>query len=1050
MNSTTEGENTTKLTGVTKNPVTVIRKDKRKSKVPNKQRHMRHNSDPIVEIIDNHKFQKVTVDKICEGRDPPKKQIILDFDDGKKKPKMSVRLPKFFDPMAQFGGGGPPPEDIEVDLRPENAVCFHYHGRFLYFFRKLQVDYLPASVMDVCYDMCSHTPVGQLSYQSFLSKNKIIKKYRMALMGDKPAMDRFNKALDNFYYSYLDGRSINRVQLSQANSTFFANNRRVNENLTSEKFYHNFSWWKILAALVSVYLIYRKLRSFFSYFTGRNTLIETFPRFSVYLEELIKCLPGGWRLVALLERIKYGGWYTYNFHKSTHRLGLVKRIQTHLNYNANFATSGFFHAIPSKCTATPGVQEYMKVQFQKSADSAPTYIERLYQWIDKQDLYSWMKWWSAKLPAKDRPQYEKKILLKWINTPGWQHLPWKRDPTQHTIIQSFPTFSIVMEELIKCLPFGWWFVALCERVLNGSWSTYRWHKKSRKWPFFQRLVEHFRVNSVVEEVDPTKLEYHKACETGEWDFIKYNQISPIKDPHMPARTLPHIEPQHQSFWDTTNLSRQGKVLSNHTPVPTEGFYAMMWLVSPMCRPSNTIENQLATILFRVIMIPNSTIDTHHVIWEKFITCFKEVHLDHKVIDNWWQSLRPEQKKNMMLVEKDLANGILTKHIPFGIKGDELINSSDKFIPRLLSLQSGQEFYFMGEQTSALSHWVSNHLFGKIPSHFFLENGYKFTFYFTCGAVSSDIDDYFDAVKQIPGYHTVVMGDDSLTMVVGETIYWIENDFSKFDRTQCNQLRKVNDDWLERHGYTDLIEFRKQEYAKEWAFRVKSDTWKFPKRPKDLNGDEVEMRYTGEADTCFGNSMITIRAFIAVVSSGFGNTAARMTKGYAKLGLKVKCNFMEKYPTYLKGVMIHDVLGKLRWVRLPSFILKFGKILTNPKNIEVGEKNLTLQKRLTILLRGQWLGYGQMCVTRFYTDMNKEILRICSETSKVNYIYGLEAHQVKMTGAFTISEEAFDSFLWDRYKMHPLVFENYLHALRKITTLPVLITNPISQYLLVDY
>jgi len=67
------------------------------------------------------------------------------------------------------------------------------------------------------------------------------------------------------------------------------------------------------------------------------TIIVAFPTFSVYAEEVIKCIPGGWRLVGRLDDWIHNSEHRYQWHRRSMRFGFFDRIDMHFEHNSGLS-----------------------------------------------------------------------------------------------------------------------------------------------------------------------------------------------------------------------------------------------------------------------------------------------------------------------------------------------------------------------------------------------------------------------------------------------------------------------------------------------------------------------------------------------------------------------------------------------------------------------------------------------------------------------------------------------------------------------------------------
>jgi hypothetical protein len=210
-----------------------------------------------------------------------------------------------------------------------------------------------------------------------------------------------------------------------------------------------------------------------------------------------------------------------------------------------------------------------------------------------------------------------------------------------------------------------------------------------------------------------------------------------------------------------------------------------------------------------------------------------------------------------------------------------------------------------------------------------------------------------------------------------------------------------------------------------------------------------MRLTGEGHTCLSNSLCTMAAQYAIIGDNPHSDVNLYVARYNYLGLKAKLSKSMEFPTFLKGVLLRDPGGELVWTRLPSFVLKFGKVLTSIDTIV--KHKVTYDEKCKRMLLAQWLGYGNMQTNWFYINIDLEIKRICQEcyTRKTYVMEPHEPWKIKQSPTYVDSDE-FDRFMLSRYNIDSTEMDDFLNLLGEITDLPVVYTHPISRKLIADY
>jgi hypothetical protein len=367
-----------------------------------------------------------------------------------------------------------------------------------------------------------------------------------------------------------------------------------------------------------------------------------------------------------------------------------------------------------------------------------------------------------------------------------------------------------------------------------------------------------------------------------------------------------------------------------------------------------------------------------------------------------------------------------------IKGDEVINGHDKMVPRPLFNVSGVDFLAMGQKTSELALWLSSeswNVMGQGSLHYKNKTTVPF---FSCGANSSSLDHFLRLAQQgRDQIFQLLMGDDTLAIDKYANRV-IECDFSRYDRTQSKFLRDLVNQIIDRGGYSELLQQRLRMYSKEVFFKRNKTKCREP-LPKMLDSDgyKLDMRITGEPATCLDNSIINaITTLFAMADLGVqAPTQKELEDMYLKCGLiaKIKIHPTLEGSTFLKGAILTGSDTHPHWVRLPSFLLKLGKILTDPNAIY---KNKSVVFQSCAILYSQWLGYGNMRVNWFYTLIDDEINRICKQCKNKVTPEKLPDWQVVQSLTW-IEDTVWDHFMLKRYQISPLEALALIDCLKQI-------------------
>lgn len=585
----------------------------------------------------------------------------------------------------------------------------------------------------------------------------------------------------------------------------------------------------------------------------------------------------------------------------------------------------------------------------------------------------------------------------------------------HTLIHSFPNLSRWVEEIIKIFPYGYKLVAYLEFLKYGHWGTYNWHKESSTWGFSVRLEKHKLKQYDPNRNDDTSLQsiYRSYTLLGTPpDFPSV--VEELPKSILPARTLPIPKDK-----DLVVPYQVLNPLNSDSDTQHEGIFVMMFGVTTMVRPANTFDNQAATIIERITRYPNSKFsDMRHK--GELLKIADNMVIGHIENPNWQNELSGVQKKNIAKVIQNHENGIVETNISCQIKNDEIINGKNKSVARFICNLSGEDFYYQGKLTSEISHWLADH-WGAHGHNGLVYNNFMNKIYFTCGSNSSSLDYFVNNLIETNSSGQLVMGDDTWMLKNGPTPYIIENDFSRYDRTHHKGLRKIFDRVLCKNGYSELVMYREHMYKKTLKMRAnakKGDGRTLPNCNFIYGAKEqVDQLYTGEPATCLYNSFTNALTATYIFSEDIEDVnlyKADAIQKFDECGLI--CKDMQIHTdiesaTFLKGVFLKGKDKKYHWIRLPSFLTKFGKVLKPHNVILKHAKNPN--DRAIKLLKAQWLGYGNMKTNWYYKRIDFEINRICQNVSVESD--SLEFWQVKQDYV-DIEDEVWNNFMFSRYQI----------------------------------
>lgn len=351
----------------------------------------------------------------------------------------------------------------------------------------------------------------------------------------------------------------------------------------------------------------------------------------------------------------------------------------------------------------------------------------------------------------------------------------------------------------------------------------------------------------------------------------------------------------------------------------------------------------------------------------------------------------------------------------------MLPSAIKFLPRLIFNCHPSYLDKLGLFVEQMTHSLVDNVWSSEWKKYVEINGKVVSAYFTCGATSSSLSKYINDALLTKSVSMLIMGDDTLAVdTTGSIPVFTECDYSKFDATQKDSLRELFLVYLDNSGYGDFANYWRDLYSQKirYIHRKSGETLKVPK---------LEQLYTGEPGTCLRNSYTNI-----LVSSS-ALTSDDPLSVYSRAGLIAKMKTgLSHYRTFLRGVFLKNTSGRFSWVRLPSFLLKFGKLLRDP--LTIYSKLLSKQLRYEMCLWSQWLGYGNLRTNWFYARLHKALANLTGNLSEVEVIKDHD-YMVVSDEDFYIPDEEFNAFIFDRYGLLPCVLQDYCSFVESIKIIP---------------
>lgn len=507
-----------------------------------------------------------------------------------------------------------------------------------------------------------------------------------------------------------------------------------------------------------------------------------------------------------------------------------------------------------------------------------------------------------------------------------------------------------------------------------------------------------------------------VAEVGHNSAISYvgdrYELDGINIPRVESLVLDH--PEGARFNHGCNLNPLGLVDNRRYC----GIFVLFHGVSNMYKPLPSLDNFISALAFRIFNITDSLCSDQCVInsLSYLRTGAKILALDmsESGYNSWFNSLRPIQKKKISrIIEAERKGESIKKNTTVFTKSDEILYNVEKFIPRLIFNTHPYYLHKLGYFVYVFSKYLAKNVFPKEPKLFCEINNKKVFCYFTCGATSNDLNHFFNAAHRgEKGIYLMVMGDDTAAVdTTGDKIKYIETDYSKFDRTQSDSLKGIFLTWLRENGFSQYANFWEELYSQKVVYYHRRSKTK-------LHYPKVQMFLTGEPGTCLRNSITNIVISAHALAYDDDNY-------YKEAGLKVKKTVKyEPTVTFLRGVFLPSDQG-FSWTRLPSFLLKFGKSMNDPKNLF--DKKVPMINRFKMFLHAQWLGYGKIENNWFYRAIGQQIRRL---TDRLDPTISINLHewQIKSSGEATVCDNIFNIFMSERYGIDINLMNDYIKFL----------------------
>lgn len=643
-----------------------------------------------------------------------------------------------------------------------------------------------------------------------------------------------------------------------------------------------------------------------------------------------------------------------------------------------------------------------------------------------------------------------KLFISWKRKDEPTLLNQQYDVPIFTLCQTYPMLSIIIEEIVKCFPYGWALIGFLEYLKYGTWDNMAWHKNSMMFKFLPRISHHIetnksRMDSTIGKPGSVLYALNMQCEKSSIEiptFVEQYQINEVIE-LLPSR-IPKLGENMKIYTNLKLFEEKGQFYAGHMHKPKKqmdhhtyrGYFPILFNVSTMRKPAPSFDNLLGACHYRASDIPNSVYRENKNTMDRITA-----HLVHySAVMNvntrleWYKGLKTLQQLRIQRVQKAKELGFAEESIQVSVKSDELISTREKMVPRLIFNVSGYWLDKLGETAKQLSN-IYSEVWDYKHSHPIKYKKQLYYIYFTCGATSTRLNKFYQDALTLEAYSLLVLGDD-LLVYDGYNKRLIENDFSKFDRSQNYDVQDMFLSWLSYINHEDMavdLERMLHSTSKPRCRKINPIKIDFP--------DDIEMMPTGQPFTCLQNSVINILSTIRVLSTCFDGDEDEtdIAIKYGKFGLSAKVQLPKlNAGTFLKGVFLDGV-----WTRLPSFLCKFGKIMTHPDEISRSGN------RLAQFLYAQWRGYGNIANNWFYRAFGSIVIDLCIKNGlkeepeeKINkYIAKEIGDYTLISESSWVSNETFNNFMYNRYGFTVDMMDNLLSSYRSISYLPTILHVP---------
>lgn len=372
----------------------------------------------------------------------------------------------------------------------------------------------------------------------------------------------------------------------------------------------------------------------------------------------------------------------------------------------------------------------------------------------------------------------------------------------------------------------------------------------------------------------------------------------------------------------------------------------------------TLTNCVYALLYRVLAAPVVEVPksiSYSLEW-CIVPKFRFDFSQHE--QEWLLNLKPHQRARCLFAYNQLKiSSVLPRTLDVFPKCDELLLGKSK--PRIIWSVPPTIQAFLGPVFRQLT----LHLKKVFDGRFIFEGDQRFTIYFACGLVASELSEWFTysvAVleSRVVDWCGVFLGDDTFVLYWDGCVKSLECDFSSFDSSQRTAAQLRLQDWYKLFGLPQVFIDACDHVSKMWL-RVrygKERKFSFKIKPP------TPQTATGKPDTCIGNTLLNIDSTVHVMRGG----------RYSDYGFEAKLIYHAIFTdgTFLKGFWCRNLFGTFTWTCLPSQMIKLCKTFdfTNTSTLQgIFLKNLSsVGYSSTPLIR--------VMLKRFNIDFSKRSMR----------------------------------------------------------------------------